>query len=292
MANYRVSVTAPGFKTASANQVALRGGDIVRTDVELQVGGTSETVEVVATTPINLETPTVSGTITTRELQDLPRDSRDIYSFLYLNPNITQGVADGSFKFIGAQSYGASFSLDGQRANGGIFGEPTSSQPSFETIGELVVLSNNFTAEYAGVANVRVETRRGGKDYHGSLFYNNKNSALAAWSIGDKRGQAQFTPTPALSAFPTPYFNLNETGGSFSGPFPYSKKTFFMAAYERRWSAAPVPFVTRLCLTQVSTPATFQRSTTQPNRSCLPKVTPTPAEIAANTILSEQRDAS
>ena len=30
--NYRVSVTAQGFKTASANQVALRGGDIVRTD--------------------------------------------------------------------------------------------------------------------------------------------------------------------------------------------------------------------------------------------------------------------
>jgi hypothetical protein len=109
---------------------------------------------------------------------DLPRDSRDIYSFLYLNPNITRGASEGSFKFIGAQSYGASFSLDGQRANGGVFGEPTASQPSLETIGELTVLSNSFSAEYAGIANVRITTRRGGSEHHGSLFYNNKNSAL------------------------------------------------------------------------------------------------------------------
>jgi Carboxypeptidase regulatory-like domain/TonB dependent receptor-like, beta-barrel len=284
--NYRVTVTAQGFKTASANQVALRGGDTVRADIELQVGGASETVEVIATTPINLETPTVSGQITTRELQELPRDSRDIYTFLYLNPNITQGAGDGTFKFIGAQSYGASFSLDGQRANGGIFGEPTSSQPSFETIGELVVLSNNFTAEYAGVANVRVETRRGGKDYHGSLFYNNKNSALAAWSINDKSGQARFTPTPALSEFPTPYFNLNETGGSFSGPFPYSRqKTFFMVAYERRWSAAPVP-LRSTTLPHASLYTGDFSKLNDANKPIVPaEVTLTPAEIAANTIL-------
>ncbi len=201
---YKVTVSSQGFKTATLNQVILRGGDTARADVEMQIGATSETVEITAATFINQETPTVSTQITSREILELPRDSRDIYSFLYLNPNITQGNGDGSFKFIGSQSYGASFSLDGQRTNGGIFGQPTSSQPSFETIGELVVLSNNFTAEYAGVANVRVETRRGGKDYHGSLFYNNKNSALAAWSIGDKRGQSQFTPSPAGATFPKP----------------------------------------------------------------------------------------
>src|SRR5213075_2083588 len=96
-----------------------------------------------------------------------------------LESNITQSASDGAFKFIGAQSYGASFSLDGQRSNGGVFGEPTSSQPSLEAVGEITILSNDFTAEYAGVANVRVETKRGEKEFHGSAFYNNKNSALA-----------------------------------------------------------------------------------------------------------------
>jgi len=282
---YRVTVSAQGFKTASINQVALRGGDTVRADVELQAGGANETVEVTAVTPINLETPTVSGQLTSREIIELPRDNRDIYSFLYLNPNITQGVADGSFKFIGAQSYGASFSLDGQRTSGGIFGEPTSSQPSLETIGELVVLSNNFTAEYAGIANIRVTTKRGGKDYQSSLFYNNRNSALAAWTLGDKRGEAIFSPTPAQSKFPTPYFNLNETGGSFSGPVPFSKeKTFFLGSYERRWNVAPVRFSS----TTLPQASLYTGDFSRLNNSAKPVVpagvTLTPAEIAANTV--------
>jgi hypothetical protein len=287
--NYKVIVTAQSFKTASVNQVALRGGDTVRADVSLQVGVATETVEVSAVTPINLETPTVSSQLTSREIQELPRDSRDIYSFLYLNPNITQSTADGAFKFIGAQSYGASFSLDGQRANGGIFGEPTASQPSLETIGDLVVLSNNFTAEYAGIANVRVETLRGGKDYHGSVFYNNKNSALAAWTISDKRGQALFTPTQARPVFPTPYFNLNETGGSFHGPVPFSHgKTFFLMAYERRWSASPVR-LTSTTLPHASLYAgDFSKvsDSAKPAVSILPaSVTLTDAELAANTVV-------
>src|SRR5262245_23441348 len=41
---YRVTVSAQGFKTASINQVALRGGDTVRADVVLQRGGPSERV--------------------------------------------------------------------------------------------------------------------------------------------------------------------------------------------------------------------------------------------------------
>lgn len=284
--SYKVTVTALGFKTAAINQVNLRGADTVRTDIGLQAGGANETVEVTAATHINLETATVSAQLTSREILEVPRDSRDIYTFLYLNPNITQGAGEGSFKFIGAQSYGAAFSLDGQRANGGIFGEPTSSQPSLETIGELVVLSNNFTAEYAGISNIRVTTKRGTKDYQGSAFYNNKNSALAAWTINDKSGQAAFTPTPALSKFPTPYFNLNEVGGSFGGPVPFSKeKTFFLAAYERRWSAAPVTFRS----TTLPHASLYAGDFSKVNDSAKPvvpaAVTLTPAEIAANTIL-------
>ncbi len=286
---YKVTVTAQSFKTATVNQVALRGGDTVRADVALQIGVATETVEVSAVTPINLETPTISGQLGSREIQELPRDSRDIYSFLYLNPNITQSTADGAFKFIGAQSYGASFSLDGQRANGGIFGEPTASQPSLETIGDLVVLSNNFTAEYAGIANVRVETLRGGKDYHGSLFYNNKNSALAAWTISDKRGQALFTPTQARPVFPTPYFNLNETGGSFHGPVPFSRgKTFFLMAYERRWSASPVRLTSTTLPHASLYTGDFSKlsDAAKPAVSILPAgVTLTDAELANNTVV-------
>jgi hypothetical protein len=238
---YKIAISAAGFSTVEISGVTVRAGISARADARMEVAHTGESVVVQAEAPITeTDLPTITGTLTNQELVELPRDSRDFTSFLYLNPNIRQGGADGSLKFLGAQSYGASFSLDGQRSNGGVFGEPTSSQPSLETIGELTVLSSSFTAEYAGIANIRVTTRRGGGQYHGSLFYDNKNSALAAWDLRDKNGKAAFSPTPAQSQYPNPYFNLNEFGGSFGGPIPKLKNTYFFAAYERRFLNSPV----------------------------------------------------
>ena len=240
---YEVMVVATGFKKIIVETV-LNGSETVRADVKAEVGTQNETVTVTGNDAglIQRDQPVISGTLNNQQLQEVPRDSREILEFLYLNPDITQGpTGDGSFKFLGAQSYGATFSLDGQRTNGGIFGEPTSSQPSLETVGELIVLSKNFTAEYSGVANIRIETKRGGSEYHGSLFYNNKNSVLAARTIQDKIDEANFLPTSAVPTFPKPYFNLNELGGSFGGPVPFSReKTFFLMSYERRWDFAPV----------------------------------------------------
>ena len=283
--DYKVSVAAAGFSGVEITGISLRAGDIVRADARLKPATASTTVMITAEAPqIETESPTIGSTLDNLEITELPRDSRDIYSFLYLNPNVAQGAGDGSFKYLGAQSYGASFALDGQRSNGGIFGEPTSSQPSLEAVGELDVLTNNFTAEYAGVANIRVQTKRGTSAFHGSTFYNNKNSALAAWNFRDKIAQSSFLPTPAQSSYPTPYFNLNEFGGSLGGPVPKVKNTYFLFAYERRWSDAPV----------------YLRSTTLPGprlwtgdfaqladarKPAVPAaITLTAAEVAANTV--------
>ncbi|HJQ24216.1 MAG TPA: carboxypeptidase regulatory-like domain-containing protein [Blastocatellia bacterium] len=288
--NYSVTISAAGFKTVVL-QAVLNGSETVRADAKLEVGSQDVTVNVTAEAGIiQKETPTIAGTISAQQFQQVPRDSREVLEFLYLNPDITQGAnGDGSFKFIGAQSYGATFSLDGQRTNGGIFGEPTSSQPSLETIGELTVLSKNFTAEYSGIANIRIETRRGGNQYHGSLFYNNKNSALAARALQDKIAEAEFLPTPALDRFPTPYFNLNETGGSFGGPMPFShKKTFFLFAYERRWDDSPVQLRSSQIPTSLILGGNFSviSPTSRPvvPAAVLPLLTPT--ELANNTFLT------
>ena len=237
---YQVSVSQAGMRTTQINGVEINGSDVVSADAVLKVASATESIEVTAEAPlVNTGDQTISDTITSRAVIDLPRDSRNVYSFLYLNPNITQAGTDGSFKFLGAQSYGANFSLDGQRSNGGIFGEPTSSQPTLEAVGDINVLSNDFSAEYAGIANIRVTTKRGGAGYHGSAFYNNKNSALAAWTLQDQIGKAEFAPTPFQSKYPNPYFNVTDIGGSFGGPVPGLKKTWFFAAYERNWTVQP-----------------------------------------------------
>src|SRR5260370_36223680 len=98
---------------------------------------------------------------------DLPRDSRDVYQFLYLNPNITQGVDAGEFKFLGFQEYGANFTIDGQRSTNTIFGSPTSSDPSLDAVSALNVLYNDFSAAYAGIGNIRITTKRGGAQLQG-----------------------------------------------------------------------------------------------------------------------------
>lgn len=287
---YKVTVSATGFKTSTLDAV-VKGSDTVRADLRMELGAQTQNVTIVGGEAgvIQKDQPVIAGTINNRELIELPRDSREIYEYLYLNPDITQGAGgDGTFKFIGAQSYGAAFSLDGQRSNGGIFGEPTSSQPSLETIGELTVLSKNFTAEYSGIANVRIETKRGTKDYHGSLFYNNKNSALAAWSIQDKNAQSTFLPTLDTPTFPDPVFNLNETGGSIGGPLPFGgHKTFFLLAYERRWDLAPL----QVRATNVPSSLILAGNFTQISNASKPTVAAsvvpllTPEELNNNTIV-------
>jgi carboxypeptidase family protein len=193
---YKVTVSIQGMTTQDITGVTLNSSDVVTANAVLKVSTATEEVIVTAEAPIiNTADQTISGTISNREVIDLPRDSRDVYSFLYLNPNITQGTDDGTYKFLGFQSYGANFTLDGQRATNTIFGEPTTSEPSLEAVAEVNVLSNDFSAEYAGISNIRVTTKRGGNQFHGSAFYNNKNSALAALQIQDKEGMANFVPT-------------------------------------------------------------------------------------------------
>ncbi|MBV9157430.1 MAG: TonB-dependent receptor, partial [Acidobacteriaceae bacterium] len=189
---------------------------------------------------VNTDDQTISQTLNSRDVIDLPRDSRDVYDFLYLNPNITQSGEPGDFKFVGAQSYGASFSLDGQRSNGGIFGTATASQPSLEGVQEINVMSTDFSAEYAGIANIRVTTKRGTAHYHGSLFYENENSALSAWTVQDKVNAYNFAPTAFQSQYTKPFFNINDLGASFGGPIPKLKNTWFFTSYERDYNDAPV----------------------------------------------------
>ncbi len=282
---YKVTVNYTGFNTAEVVNVVLRGTSTVRVDVRLTPRTVAEQITVTTEAPlIQMEAPVISATLSTQQILDLPRDSRDIYQFLYLNPNITYNPEHG-FKFIGSQSYGANFALDGQRATGAGFGQAIGGQPSLETIGELTVLSNSFTAEYAGIANIRVSTKRGGKEYHGSLFYDNKNSALAAWTIDDKIAKANFLPTYAVPEFPRPTFNFTEAGGSFGGPLPVSReKTFFQFAYEHRWSARPVRWRATNLPHQSVINGDFRRVADSRKPAVPADVSLTPAEIATNTI--------
>ncbi len=120
---YKVTLTVAGMSTEDITGVVLNGSDVATANGVLKVASTTEQVVVTSEAPIiDSADQTISNTITSTAVIDLPRDSRDVYQFLYLNPNITQGVDAGEFKFLGFQSYGANFTIDGQRYNNTIFG--------------------------------------------------------------------------------------------------------------------------------------------------------------------------
>ena len=282
--HYQITVTAPGFSPSVVKGIVLTGSDVVGANAALRAAAGATTVEVYSAAPlIDTQDQTLSQSMSSRAIIDLPRDSRDIYSFLYINPNITQAEGPGYFKFIGAQSYGASFSVDGQRSNGGIFGQATASQPSLEAVGDLNVMSNAFSAEYAGIANIRVTTKRGGADYHGSLFYNNKNSALSTWTLAEKDTLFNYAPTFDQPTFNKPRFNITDFGGSVGGPIPKVKNTWFFVAYEHNSSILPSSSTS----TRVPHPTLLTGDFSLMNDSAKPAVGSdilTPNEIATDTV--------
>jgi hypothetical protein len=290
---YKVTITAAGMTTLDITGIILNGSDVATADAKLKVASASAEVVVTAEAPtIDDSDQTISNTINSTGIIDLPRDSRDVYQFLYLNPNITQGVDAGEFKFLGFQSYGANFTIDGQRSNNTIFGSPTTSEPSLEAISEVNVMSNDFSAEYGGIANIRITTKRGQNQFHGSAFYNNKNSALAAWQTQDIIAKQQFIPTQFVSKFPTPYFNFNDLGGSLGGPIPKLKKTWFFMAYERNYAREPVSFSSNKLPHPSLWTGDFSGMITDNTLASQPGLPPVPASFPNGDTLSAQEIAA
>ena len=208
--SYKVSIGAPGMDTQDITGLMLTGSDVLSANAVLKLSGSREQIVVTAeAAAINTEDQTISDTIDSRAVIDLPRDSRDVYSFLYLNPNITQGSDDGEFKFLGAQSYGGNFTLDGQRSNGGIAGSPTHSKPSLEAVADINVLSNDFSAEFAGISNIRVTTKRGGAGYHGSAFLQQQEFGACCVDFAGHHRQAGIRAVSWSEYIPQPVFQSN-----------------------------------------------------------------------------------
>ncbi len=147
------------------------------------------------------------------------------------------------------------------------------------------VQSTDFSAEYAGIANVRIISKRGTSQLHGSLFYENENSALSAWTVQDKVNAANFAPTPFQSEYTKPYSNVNDLGGSFGGPVPKLKNTWFFTSYERDYNDAPVTVGPTSTLANPQLWTGNFSGVLDANKPDVPAgITLTPQEIAQDTV--------
>jgi hypothetical protein len=221
---YRVEVVTDSFKKYERTGVLLRAAAIALVDVTLDLGARTETVTVSgeAINNITLESPSISRGFDEQQLKDLPRNSRDVQSFLTLNPNVVGGFDD--IQFLGSRTYGVSYIQDGQASTNAVFGSVGNSAPGLDAVSEIQVLSNSYNAEYGGLAGVVVTTKRGGNTYHGTAFYDYNADGLNALPYNVKLAGVE-------RGDPTGDTHEHRWGASFGGPLK-SDRTFFHMAYE------------------------------------------------------------
>jgi hypothetical protein len=222
--SYRVEVVTQSFKKFERTGVVVRAAGTALVDVTLEVGSLNETVTVAgdALNNITLESQAIARGLDEQQLHDLPRGSRDIQSFLLLNPNVVGGADD--MQFLGGKTYGVSYIQDGQASTNAIFGTVGNSAPGLDAIAEISVLSNSYSAEYGGLAGVVVTTKRGSNSYRGTAFYDFNSNDLNALTYNQ-------TLSGVERGDPLSDTHEYRWGGSTGGPL-VTGKMFFYANYE------------------------------------------------------------
>ena len=228
---YRVSFELEGFKT-NVHEFALAIGDRFRLDSVLGVGAMSESLVVVAESPIlQSQSGTVGALVGQKAMQDLPLNGRNFVRLAQVAPGVTEGAANSlssgtrpvdrrqssSIQVNGADTQANNFMIDGLDNNERYAGTMVV-RPSVDAIGEMRVETSGFSAELGRTMGgiINVITKSGTNEFHGSAFEfyrHEKFDARNTFSVGDK-----------------PRYRQNQFGGVFGGPI-IKGKTFFFGDY-------------------------------------------------------------
>src|SRR6266567_1176932 len=91
LGTYTIKVEAPGFKAFERKEIALASEQNVKIDALLQVGNVSDTVTVTSEAPLtDARSSTLSGTVTEKEVTDMPLNGRNIFDLVTLLPGVSQ----------------------------------------------------------------------------------------------------------------------------------------------------------------------------------------------------------
>lgn len=260
--SYSLAVEKTGFSKKVLEEVVVRAEQVQSLNVELAVGQVTDSVTVTeASAPLlDTQSATIAGTITQREIENLPSFGRDPFQLARLTPGVfgngaiavgggttsMPGVnrpsagAVNSIFFIengpqiianGARQNSNNIQVDGVGVNSVTWGGSAVVTPNEESIKEIQVVANNYTAENGrnSGAQIMVISRNGTNDLHGSAFFKWHRPGLNAF----QRWNGPGTPSPVrrdLNRF-------NQFGGSLGGPI-VKNKLFAFFSYEGLRNAA------------------------------------------------------
>ena len=235
---YSVSVEATGFKKFVAREVVVSLNLTTQVNVALEVGLAGEIVTVTtAQEVLNTASPSLTNVINTRQVVDLPLPTRNPLDLAGLQAGIavTGDNVRGS-SIAGLRQTATNVTQDGINAMDN-FVKTSSlfaiSTPSLNSTAEVSITTGTVGSEQGrGVGQVTVVTKSGTNEFHGGLFYMNRNDALQANTFFNN---ANATPRPRQNQH---FFGFDIGGPIYfprvgeGGPAIWSgkdKATFFFA---------------------------------------------------------------
>ena len=253
-ANYRLTAEHEGFTKKVLEHVQIIPEQLNALDLQLEVGQVSQTVTVSDTTQtLDTETATVSGTVTSNEIEHMPSFGRDVFQLIQLAPGVfgdgAQGSGGGAQQLPGTQGPGGTggntgifatengpqaiahgqqyenngISIDGISTTSAVWGGTTIITPSEDAVQNVKVVSTGYDAEegrFSG-AQVEVTSKSGSNQVHGSLFFFAHRPGLNAYQRFNGLNNKDLRDTNFFDQF----------GGSVGGPI-WKNKVFFHFTYE------------------------------------------------------------
>jgi len=223
---YTVRAKAAGFKEFLAQNVVLVSRDLRRLDIRLEVGSVETTVEVSAgATLIETETARLADAKTAEVLKTLPLNTRGLWAFLALSPNVLQaGGGSSTLRFAGSRGNQSNWSIDGVTFSDGVDNTQIGPLANYiESFQEIKIDMANNTAEFGTIGQVTIVTKSGTNQLHGNIF----DYYSTPWF----RARDPF-------ALARPAGIGHAPGGSIGGPVVLPKlyngrnKTFFFFSFE------------------------------------------------------------
>jgi hypothetical protein len=236
--NYMITVEASGFATQVRTGIILDVGSQQVLNITLQIGQTSQTVEVSgAALSVELASSSIGGVVGQTVIVDLPLNGRDWTQLATLQPAVnaipTQRPT-GATGDRGSRGYGNQLVISGTRPQlnnyrldgisivdyaGGAPGSVIGVALGVDAVAEFSVLTSNYSSEYGRTSGgvVNAITKSGTNQFHGDAYEFIRNSALDARNFFD--------------GATIPPFKRNQFGASLGGPIQKGK-TFFFADYE------------------------------------------------------------
>jgi hypothetical protein len=238
---YTVKVALQGFKGWTREHIRLESTQTRAVNATLEVGSAgSEEVTVTAEAPL-VETSQgrVSGLIEGTQIQDLPLIGRNFFNLVVLTPGVTGRATGGGQAYAQANAdlysneYSVNMTANGARTESNNFlvdsATVSSSQrsgvvninPNAESVEEVRVLVNNFSAEYGrnGSVLVNVITKSGANALHGSFGAYYTNDSMQAKNYFQKQ----------QAGFEHPEFGRKEFSWGIGGPIRKDRTFFFFS---------------------------------------------------------------